>query len=63
MCTRSRGSDGGGVVLIGEDGLEANVGFMVPLRIIEQRFACGNAGACSLPCVDFLALRESTLSH
>jgi hypothetical protein len=37
------------LALIGEDSLEANVGFTVPLRIIEQRIACGNAGACSLP--------------
>ncbi len=37
------------VVPIGEDRLEANVGFTVPLRIIKQRIACGNAGACSLP--------------
>jgi hypothetical protein len=51
------------VVLIGEDRLEANVGFTVPLRIIKQRIACGNAGACSLPLVDSLALRESAPSH
>jgi hypothetical protein len=31
------------VVLIGEGSLEANVGFTTPLRIIQQRFACGNA--------------------
>jgi hypothetical protein len=36
-------------VLIGEDSIEANVGFTVPVRITEQRIARGNAGACSLP--------------
>jgi hypothetical protein len=37
MCTRLRGSDGVCVLLMGEDILEANVGFTVPLRISEQR--------------------------
>jgi hypothetical protein len=32
------------VVLIGEDSLQANVSFATRLRIIEQRYACGNAG-------------------
>jgi hypothetical protein len=46
------------LVLIGEDSLEANVGFTVPLRIIEQGCRLRQRGP-----VGSLALCESTLSH